>query len=413
MPKRLLMPKGIANLPVPATGRIDYNDTVQDGLSLRVTSHGARSWAVRYYLAGRQRRATLGTYPDLGLADARKRAHDARQDAHDGKDRATVKREQRTIPTFEKVSEDYITKWAEPRKTSWKDDARRLRGRALKPWGSRLITEITRADVRELLAGVAASAPIEANRLLALIRKLFNWAINEELVSVNPCAAMPRPSVEHARDRVLSDDEVRAAWSALGALPAGVAGQFKLQLLTAVRFGEVESMRWADVDLAAGWWSIPATTTKNKIGHRVALSKPALAILQAQRAAVPKGAAFVFEGSRAKRLRHFALFGGQAKKGGPVTLRGADGKPIANLRPHDLRRTVVTRLASAGVIRPTIKALLNHVDPGVTAVYDRSSHDEAKRAALDQWATMLESILQPPAPAASGSNVRAFRRAVR
>ncbi len=410
MPKLLLTPKGINALPVPASGRVDYHDTVQDGLALRLTSTGARSWSARYYLAGRQRRLTLGGYPDLSLADARVRAKDARQAAADGKDRAAVKREQRATKTFSEVGEDFIKAWAQPRKKSWKEDARRLKGRVLAPWGPRLITSIARADVRELLAGVAASKPVEANHLLALVRKVFNWCLNEDLVTANPAAKMPKPGVEHARDRVLSDDEIRAVWSALGGLPAGVAGQFKVQLLTACRFGEVAAMKWQDLDLETGWWTQPAATTKNRMAHTVWLAEPVRVILRAQRAAMPEDAIYVFEGARTKKARHFALFGGRAKKGGPATLRAANGRPVMDVRPHDLRRTAVTRLSGAGVARPTIKALLNHLDKGVTAIYDRASHDEAKRAALDTWAAMLTDILKPPAPVAGASNVRAFRR---
>ena len=411
VPRLLLTPKGIPGLRVPSAGRVDYHDTVQDGLTLRVTHTRARSWSVRYYFAGRQERLTLGAYPDLKLADARARAKDARQDAADGKSRAAVKREQRTTPTFGDVADDFITRWAKPRKRTWRDDARRLQGPVLKPWRARLITEIARADVRELLAGVAPTKPVEANHLLALVRKMFNWCLNEDLVTMNPCAKMPKPGVEHARDRVLADDEIRAVWAALSGLPAGVAAQYQIQLLTATRFGEVSAMRWADVDLTGGWWTIPASGSKNRLAHRVPLSAPALDILKAQRATAPAGAAFVFAGARARGIRHFALFGGTATRGGPKILRGANGTPIADLRPHDLRRTVVTRLSAAGVMRPTIKAILNHVDRGVTAIYDRASHDAPKRDALDQWAVMLQAILHPTAPAATGSNVRAFRRA--
>ena len=413
MPRLTLTPKGIGGLRVPVAGRVDYHDLLQDGLALRVTSHGARSWSVRYYIAGRQERLTLGAYPDLSLADARARAKEARQDAADGKSRAVVKRDSRTTKTFGDVAEDFIAKWAKPRKRTWRDDARRLRGPVLKPWRGRLITEIARRDVRELLASVGATKPVEANHLLALVRKVFNWAINEEHVTANPCAMMPKPGAEHARDRVLSDDEIRAVWSALSTLPAGVAAQYHLQLLTAARFGEVSAMRWADVDLAGAWWTVPASGSKNRLAHRVPLSKPALEILKGQRATVPADAAFVFAGHRDNDVRAFALYGGTAKRGGPKTLRGADGTPIANIRPHDLRRTAATRLSAAGVGRPTIKALLNHVDPGVTAIYDRASHDVPKREALDKWAVMLAGILTPPAPAVTGSNVRAFRRAVR
>jgi len=224
---------------------------------------------------------------------------------------------------------------------------------------------------------------------------------------------MPKPGVTHARDRVLSDAEIRAVWTALGTLPAGVAGQYKIQLLTAARFGEVAAMRWADVDLSGGWWTVPASGSKNGLAHRVPLSAPALAILNAQRATVPESAAFVFAGARDNDVRAFALYGGTTSRGKPKILRGADGKPIRDIRPHDLRRTAVTRLSAAGVARPTIKAILNHTDPSVTAIYDRASHDGPKREALDKWAEMLADILTPPTAATMPSNVRPFRRGVR
>ena len=154
---------------------------------------------------------------------------------------------------------------------------------------------------------------------------------------------------------------------------------------TAQRGGEVVNMRWADLDPKDGWWTIPVSDSKNKLPHRVPLSKPALAILKPLWEAAPEEAACVVVGASGKRQRAEA-----AKQHG-----------LSDFRGHDLRRTAASYGASAGVSRLVISKVLNHVERGVTAVYDRHSYDAEKRTALDSWARTLTAILKNQRQAAN------------
>jgi len=134
-----------------------------------------------------------------------------------------------------------------------------------------------------LLDDVADRAPIMANRILALVRKMFNFAIEHDWLDTNPCQMVKRVTPERQRDRVLSEDEVRAVWKALNDERPMVAALFRLRLLTAQRGGELHGARWAEIDLKAGWWTIPATRAKNGLAHRVPLSPQAVRVLKTLR----------------------------------------------------------------------------------------------------------------------------------
>jgi integrase len=236
-----------------------------------------------------------------------------------------------------------------------------------------------REDVRQLVEDVAeAGAPIVANRVAALVSKLFAFALDRDLVTVSPAVRIPRPGQEHARDRVLTEEELRAVWQAFDALEPTMGAFYKLRLLTAQRGGEVASMRWQDVDIEAGWWTIPAGVSKNKLAHRVPLNKTAAALLGTLLASASKDAVYVLEGARGKRQQAEAA----------ATFQ------VTDFRGHDLRRTAASLMASAGVPRLTISKILNHVERGVTKVYDRHSYDPEKKAALNWWATRLAAILE-------------------
>jgi len=166
-----------------------------------------------------------------------------------------------------------LDRHAKRHKRSWKEDARILRSEILPAWGPRAIKDITRRDVRVLVEAIAdRGAPIMANRTTALISKLFKFTLDDELIDTSPAVRITRPGAEQKRDRVLTDDESRALWTAFDALSLEMGALFKLRLITAQRGGEVASMRWPDVDLEAGWWTIPAARSKNKLAHRVPLS---------------------------------------------------------------------------------------------------------------------------------------------
>jgi integrase len=234
-----------------------------------------------YRIHGRLRRLTLGTHPALSLADARSKALETKHAVAQGEDPATQKQQARHAPLFADITEQYLEKHARVHKKSWRDDARLLCKEVLPSWGKRQAIDITRRDIIFLLDGIAErGAPIQANRVLALVRKVFNWAISRDLLEHNPCIQVEPPGKEHQRDRVLSGDEIRAVWDAFCQLDSVLEAYFKLRLLTAQRRGEVRTMRWVDVDLETGWWTIPAFITKNGLAHRVPLSHPVLDILQ-------------------------------------------------------------------------------------------------------------------------------------
>ncbi|MBE3072626.1 MAG: tyrosine-type recombinase/integrase, partial [Acidobacteria bacterium] len=244
----------------------------------------------------------------------------------------------------------------------------------------------------------AQTAPTMANRLLALISRMFNFALERDWVTTNPAQRITKPGAETSRDRVLTDDEIRTVWTLLEAeadddpiINRRVAAAFTLRLMTAQRGAEVIRMRWADLDLEAGWWTIPPEMTKNGEQHRVPLSKPAVALLTTLRAAAAPAAIYVFPALRRPKDKAERPAVDLHKKMG-VALTSALGGTI---RPHDLRRTAATRMAAAGVARISISYLLNHVDggPRSTLVYDRFERDPEKRTAMETWARSLTAIL--------------------
>jgi integrase len=248
----------------------------------------------------------------------------------------------------------------------------------------------------------------KASDLMVVLCRMFNFALDREWIEANPASRIPEPGEEKSRDRVLSDEELRELWPALDRLAAEVedkpdeaaqtlrrakarvtpatAHAFQVQLLTAQRPGETQKMRWADVDLESGWWTIPATVAKNKLAHRVPLTKPVIEILQRRRELGGENAKVVFENRRgAGSIAH------RAKKAASTLCRGLSFE----FRAHDLRRTASTRMAEAGVPRDHIAKVLNHVEggPAATRIYDRYAYDKEKRDALERWARRLQAIV--------------------
>ena len=148
-------------------------------------------------------------------------------------------------------------------------------------WRRRLIKDITRRDVLDLLDGIVEGGrPVAANRALTAIRKLFNWAIERDIIASSPCAGVKPPTPEQSRDRVLSDDELRDIWLAAEKLGGPFAALVKLLMLTGQRRDEVARMAWSEVDLDARLWTLPRERSKNGKPHDIPLSEPAVAILE-------------------------------------------------------------------------------------------------------------------------------------
>jgi len=407
-----LTDRTITALPIPSETerQRDYWDDTLRGFGVLVSYGGKRAFVVRYRVGRRLRRLTIGPYPAKSLADARKEARSVIGQAADGGDPAGEKQEHFKGESFRDLAKAYL-EMAEKRHRSWKEEQRIIDKDLLPMLAFRLLDDIRRRDVRDLVETIARrrDAPIMANRTLGVLSRMFNYALDREWIEANPAARIPEPGQEQSRDRVLSDDELRELWGALEAIggtsdstddsadetiptqklvitPA-TAHAFQVQLLTAQRPGEVRLMRWANVDLHKGWLSIPALVAKNGRPHRVPLTKRVLDILQRRQEQATDDAIFVFEnrpgsGSIAHR----------GKKAASALCKTL----TSQFRAHDLRRTAATRMAEAGVRREHIAKVLNHTDdgPAATRVYDRYDYDAEKRHALEMLSRRFDAILE-------------------
>lgn len=366
------------------------------GFGIRVSPSGGKAWIWVYHFDGRPRRMTLGSYPAMGLADARIKLSEARKLLERGIDpgdrEVQRRRAEQIAQTVGDLAAAYLDKWARPRKRSAAEDERILNKDVLPAWGRRKAKDISRGDVIALLDSIVdRGSPVAANRTLALVRRMFGWGLSRDIIPANPCAAVKAPGLETRRDRVLSASEIATLWLALHDPDIGVSKPIrlalKLQLVTAQRKGEVIDAEWSEFDLVGGVWTIPGERAKNGMPHRVPLSRLALAVLD--------------EISPAPDRQQSRWLFRSPRREGPVTGPAVDHAMRANRKalgtgdatPHDLRRTAASHMTSIGIGRLVVGKILNHAEPGVTAVYDRHSYDREKRAALDAWGARLGEII--------------------
>ena len=339
MPKLHFTARGIDAIKPPKADQADYWDTSLPGFILRVSYGGRKAWGVVYRHEGRRRRLTFGTYPSLSLADARAKANDTLRDVAHGKDPAAEKSAERRAETLGELAAEYIEKHAKPKKRSWRTDELAFERDILPRWRHRKAGSITRREVARLLDDIVErGAPIQANRVYGILRKAYNWAISRDIVSYNPCIGIERPSSENARDRVLTDDEIRAVWAALADEEPAIAAAYKLRLLTVQRGQEVETMRLEDIDRESGWWTIPGERAKNERSHRVPLSPQTIKVLDELLAGDERSEGWVFRAPR---------------RDGPMTMMWKTKKDIAERAgvefvSHDLRRTAASKMTGMG-----------------------------------------------------------------
>ncbi len=377
----------------PREKRYEVSETNGRGLWLRISPRGLKTFVYIYRLDGRLRRLTLGTYPELTLAEAHQLHASARAMRKQGKDPAAHRQAllagHREAPMVAQLAQTYLDRWAKPKKRSWQEDERILKKDILPAWGEMKARDITRGDVLTLLRRIVdRGAPVTANRTHALLSKMFRFGIEQNILDTesSPCALVRPPTKERSRDRVLSEDEIRAFWTGLAEtrMSESLKLALKLLLVTAQRRGEIVYAEWSEFDLAAGWWTIPAARSKNGLSHRVPLSSLASSLLSRLHALCGDTPWLLPNPSRSSHMTDRAMSRAVANN------RAVFG--IAAFTPHDLRRTAASHMTSLGIPPYVVKKVLNHVDTGVTAVYDRHSYDAEKRDALEKWAEKLSVI---------------------
>jgi integrase len=413
----------IRKLPTPETRR-EVPDGKIAGLYLVVQPSGAKSWALRYRVAGAPKKFTIGPYPQISLGEARRRAQEAIGEIAGGKNPAADKRAVReaqkaassTADRIEAVASAFIDKYVKRNVgQSWAREAERLLAKEIIPaLGTKRLGEVRKSDVHDLLDEIVdRGAPIVANRTLAVFRRLCNWAVERGIVDASPCDKIKAPATEESRDRVLSDDEIRLAWVAFDAQGWPFGPIAKLLLLTGARRGEIASARCSEVDLEAKTLTIAKERSKNGVAHEIPLSESAVAILAALSRIGDKKDGFLFSTTGKTAVSGFSKAKNDIDAAILDALRSAAAasgqKPDDVASPerwtfHDLRRTSASGMAGLGIPPHVVEAVLNHKSgtiKGVAAVYNRYSYATEKRAALDAWARRLEAIVT----GAAASNV--------
>lgn len=209
----------------PTETRREIPDGLLRGLFLILQPSGSKSWAVRYRIAGRTRKATIGSFPAMDLKTARERGAAALRAAAEGRDPGAEKMEARRAAapdTVAAAADEFLDRHCRRhnRLNTVQAAEQAFRIYILPQWGNRSVESIGRRDVVALIDAVANSKPAAANRLRAVLSKFFAWCIERSLITTSPAAAVSKPAVEKSRDRILTDLELRAVWEAANPLAA-------------------------------------------------------------------------------------------------------------------------------------------------------------------------------------------------
>lgn len=396
--KSLLTDAKILGLKPPADGRDEYPDAKVNGLRVRVGSSGSKSFTLRTRVGGRTRNVTLGQYPRLSLAEARKKAGTMLSDIEVGSDPVTAhvasKRGQGN-GTVNSLVEQYLAAEVRGKKRSAVDIERVFNRDILPRIGERMADAISRRDVTLMVDDVTNSGgrvtPRAGRMAHQLLSAFYSWALSRlDAMPGNPCRDAGRPKVSQPRDRVFSEAELAALWRAAIADGHPFGTGIQLLILTAQRRSEVFDAKWSEFDLAANLWTVPGERAKNGKANLVPLSPAALKVLKA----IPRvdGMDWLFP-SQGDDKRTFSGFRRAWTRLLAAVVKEAGSNEHATI--HDIRRTVATGLERIGVALPVSEAVLNHQSgskSGIAAVYHRHAFADEKRAALIAWANEVQRI---------------------
>jgi integrase len=383
--RKTLTDKGVAALK-PRAQRYAFPDPELVGHYVRIQPTGAKAyWTVARSPAGKQVWTLIAATDIIKIDAARDKAREAIRRVRAG---LSAVEQAPTVPAgFQAVAEQWLKRHVQAKGLRSESELRRFLNQYVYPtWKDRPFLEIRRSDVAALLDTIEDKYGARAaDHVLATVRSIFNWYATRADDYVPPIArGMRRTSPkERARERTLTDDELRALWQATES--SGTFGAFvRLLLLTAQRRAKVVSMRWDDIN-SSGTWTIPAEAREK--GNAGALGLPTMArsIIDAQ----PRlgNNPFVFAG------RGDGYVNGYSKA--KVDLDGKLPADMPQWQLHDLRRTARSLMSRAGVRPDIAERVLGHVIGGVEGVYDRHKYDSEKADALERLASLVDSIVNP------------------
>lgn len=380
-------------------GEKEYTKTKGDGITARIFPDGRKVLLYCYTspTTGKRRKYKLGEWKKITLEDANERLRKAQRFVEMKVDPHEVEQEERKEIKIKDLVDLYIERWAKPRKRTWKEDERNLKKDVIPRWKNRRAKDIKKRDVVSLLDDVAyrgQGAKKEYNsaqprHILAVTRKMFNFAIERGLLESNPCQGIKSPvKPPQPRKRPLSEEEVRQFWYKLP--ESGMRKDFqrilKLVLLTGQRPGEVAGLSWEEI--SGDWWTLPGERSKNSRSSRVYLSDLAKEVLG------DSGEGLLFpmpKGPKNPDDPIGPVLNNEVSRALRNTLPSLE---LVNVKPHDLRATFTT-LASKAQIPPEVQErILNHVQGSTRGKhYDGYNFDLEKKQAIEKWTRQFRNIL--------------------
>ena len=369
----------------PEKGQRFIWDSEIKGFALRVTAGGAKAFVLDYRARGRQRRITIGTYPDWTVAAAREAVKELKREVDRGGDPMAERHADREAPTvldlWERYQADHLPQKAERTQA----DERSMWLKLILPaLGKDRVVDVTHEDVHALHRQITVKrgTPVRANRTIEVLRKAFNLSIRWQWRYDNPATGIQR-NPEEKRTRYLSQQEIARLSLALAEHPErGSANAIRFMLLTGARRGEVLNARWEMFDFETGVWVKPSSHTKQRREHRVPLSAPALGLLNQMKDETT--GVYVFPGKTADR----PLTDVKKTWQSVCTMAAIEG-----VRIHDLRHTFASLLVSRGASLPLIGALLGHTQVVTTSRYAHL-YDQPLREAAELVGAAIDSM--PP-----------------
>lgn len=379
--------KGTPRFPPDAYGRIEISDTRAEGLCLRITARGLKSWSFVYrvpepingrFRAGAQKRITMGTYPALSLREARDIANAYHEDVMAGLDPSLSS--PAPAKKVGEVVETYLERALAPKVKCIETPTRIFRLHVLPSWRDRLITDITRGDCHQLIDLVQETTAREYNsegkgaarETMKAVHAMFVWAVDRELVAVNPMYRFRRDDLAAPKDvrTPLTDKQIRQLWR-LDNLPRTLP-QLQLILLTGCRKGEWAKARWDHIDMEKRILTIPLVNHKGGRETLVPLNEPAMAIL--------------------KRLprRKPQVFGTYLSTGHLLPAHRDLGW---RLRPHDLRSTCVSRMAELGIPPNVVQLCVGQVPGGLWKVYNKYDYLKERQEAFQRYGQHIMEVV--------------------
>lgn len=370
-----------------------------DGLTFTLSTAGTASWVVRYRLHGRRPEITIGNYPDISLADARKLAREIRAKVDRGEDPAAEKQRAKAQAIADWTVRELIADFKDKRLDGLADKTvvyrvHDLDKTILPKLGARPVSSVSAADIVHMIESAKRPWSV-SKRILTSAKQLFAHACGKRLIIVNPCIGIELTAIMGKRPPVrkrvmLTQGELQSLLANIDQIGLENALSFRILLATCVRTVELVKAQWEHIDLRAGTWWVPDESVKTREGFLVPLT-PTVVGWFTQLKSLSGNSQWVLPArTERRRQEHGDTHMGRTTLWAAIARAFESGKiDVRYFTPHDTRSTAKGHMRNLGVSRDISEIALNHKLKGMEGIYDVREEIPERRDALEKWAAFL------------------------